>query len=90
MKINKVISSPGFKRAFKKFCTKDSKFKESFKKFFESFTLSPKEPKFKLHKLKGKLSSYYSVKIEYDLRLIFEYEDETMTLIDIGTHDQVY
>lgn len=90
MKIKEVISSPGFKRSFKKLCIKNPMFKEDFQSFFKNFAASPQEPQFKLHKLKGKLANYYSAKIEYDLRLIFEYENETALLIDIGTHDKVY
>ncbi|NET83056.1 MAG: plasmid stabilization protein [Moorea sp. SIO1F2] len=48
------------------------------------------------HKLKGKLSGAWACSVEYDCRLIFNFEqnpdtlEEEILLIDIGTHDEVY
>lgn len=88
--ILEVVSGKSFQRTFEKFLRKDPQFSEDFKIFFREFCKDPNNKKFKLHKLKGKLSSCYSAKIKYDLRLIFEIEEEKITLIDIGTHDKVY
>ena len=90
MKIKKVIKGSSFNRAFKKLCSQNSNFLELFQVFFRQFALNPKSPKFQVHKLKGDLKGCYAAKIEYDLRLIFSYKNEEITLIDIGTHDAVY
>ena len=48
------------------------------------------------HKLKGKLSGAWAFSVEYDCRIIFNFElnpetqEEEINLIDIGTHDEVY
>ncbi len=42
----------------------------------------------KVHKLKGKLSKYYSFSVNYKYRIIFNYQSKSeITLLTIGTHD---
>ena len=90
MKITYIVSGSSFKRALKRTCMKNPNFLDTYKNFFNYFVKNPKDPKYQVHKLKEDLTGYYSAKIEYDLRLIFSYKNEEITLIDIGTHDQVY
>ena len=53
-------------------------------------------PILRCHKLKGKLSGAWAFSVEYDCRIIFNFEsnpetqEEDINLIDIGTHDEVY
>ncbi len=43
------------------------------------------------HKLSGNLKNYWSFSIEYDLRVIFYFEDdETAVFVDLGNHKEVY
>ena len=89
-KIKEVIWGASFRRAFKKFSKKDPNFAIYFREFFEDFCNNPNNSRFGLHKLKGRLSPCLSVKIKYDLRLIFKVEKKQIILVDIGTHDKVY
>lgn len=51
----------------------------------------PFDKTLRTHKLSGKLKEYWSVSIEYDLRVIFYFEDaETAVFVDLGTHKEVY
>jgi len=49
------------------------------------------EPQLKTHKLTGKLQDLWSFSIDYDLRVIFYFVNETNAVfVDIGSHDEVY
>ena len=56
----------------------------------------PFHPSLKTHKLKGKLSGVWSCTVEYDCRIVFNFQtnsdtdEEEMLLIDVGSHDEVY
>ncbi|MHB8362114.1 MAG: type II toxin-antitoxin system RelE/ParE family toxin [Patescibacteria group bacterium] len=55
----------------------------------ELFKTNINNSSLKVHKLKGKYGSYWSFSVEEDLRIIYIYKDR-ITLVDIGTHDEVY
>lgn len=41
----------------------------------------------KVHKLKGRLSDYYSFSVNYQYRIVFAWHDDTTAvLLDIGNH----
>lgn len=50
---------------------------------------NPRNSKLKLHKLNSR-SDYWSMSLKYDLRLIFIYEKDEITIVNIGSHDEVY
>ena len=48
-------------------------------------------PSLRIHKLTGEPDGLFAFSIQEDCRIVFEhYDDTTVGLIDIGTHDQVY
>jgi addiction module RelE/StbE family toxin len=49
------------------------------------FTLS-----LKTHKLSGNLTDRYSAFVTKDIRIIFSLSDDTVHLLNIGSHDEVY
>jgi addiction module RelE/StbE family toxin len=54
---------------------------------------NPFDNRLKTHKLHGILKGLYACAVDYDLRLVFTIdrdESDTIILIDIGTHDEVY
>ena len=57
---------------------------------------NPFHPSLKTHKLKGKLSGAWACTVEYDCRIIFDFQNNSDTgekeilLIDVGSHDEVY
>jgi addiction module RelE/StbE family toxin len=55
----------------------------------ELFKTDINNPSLKVHKLKGEYGSYWSFSVEEDLKIIYIYKDR-ITLVDIGTHDEVY
>ena len=55
------------------------------------FQKNPFDKKLKTHKLSGSLKGSWAFSINYSYRIIFEFiDDNTILLIDIGTHDEVY
>lgn len=76
-----------------------SQFKKSFKKLSSDiqqlaiakdkiFRETPHTPSLKTHKLKGKLSNFWSYSIKYSYRVVFEFVDsQTVIYHDIGTHE---
>lgn len=86
-----VIFSDHFKKEYKK-RIKSNKSKS--KKFFdklEVFLKDPFHPTLQTHKLTGVLKDLWAFKVDYDLRVVFYFEnDEKVIFVNIGTHDQVY
>lgn len=52
------------------------------------FRKDPFDPRLKTHKLKGKLSEFYSFSISYHWRIVFHFEDKNTVIFDmVGTHE---
>ena len=52
------------------------------------FRVNPSDPRLKTHKLKGKLSDFYSFSISYHWRIVFHFEKDNTIIFDtIGTHE---
>jgi mRNA interferase YafQ len=51
-------------------------------------------PRLRTHKLKGELSDRWSCSAGYDLRIVFRFVQqegaESILLLSVGTHDEVY
>jgi addiction module RelE/StbE family toxin len=91
-----LISSEGFKRAFKRRCKNRPQLQAKVRKTLAFLESDPFSPPLKTHKLEGKLKDYWACSVEYDFRIVFQFcllEDEleeAILLVDIGTHDEVY
>lgn len=81
----KVYPSKEFQKSFKKL-PKDIQQKAILgDKIFRS---NPYAFQLKTHKLKGKLSKFWSYSIKYNYRIVFEFIDDTTVIYhDIGTHE---
>ncbi len=87
----KVLYDPSFKRAYKKRIVAGSEREARFRSKLGVFMSDPFDSALKTHKLSGQLKGYWSFSIEYDLRVIFYFEDaETAVFVDLGTHKEVY
>lgn len=51
---------------------------------------NPFAPSLKTHALSGDLKGKYACSLTHDLRVIFKLSGDTVHLLDIGTHDEVY
>lgn len=81
----KVLFKPNFVRQYKKL---SFELQTEVKEKINLFKKDPKHSFLKTHKLKGKLSSYFSFSVNYKYRIVFEYENkETAILLAVGDHD---
>lgn len=88
--MKKIEFSNFFKKSFKKTVSKNSEVAFAVMQKLFIMLQDVNHPSLKLHKLKGQLSNYYAISIEYDLRIILEIQGDKIVLIDIGSHDEVY
>ena len=87
----KVAYDSSFKRSYKRKVPVGSEREFKFRTKLEAFMNDPFDKTLRTHKLSDKLKEYWSVSIEYDLRVIFYFEDaETAVFVDLGTHKEVY
>ncbi len=54
------------------------------------FAKNPRDPRLRLHPLKGGLAGYYSISILGDLRAVFKKDRATIIFTLVGTHSQLY
>jgi len=91
-----LIWSKTFIRALKRWTQKRPELRSEIENTLRKIANDPFDPKLKTHKLKGKLSGTWACSINYDLRIIFDFnkngdkEEDDIFLIEIGTHDEVY
>lgn len=50
------------------------------------FRKDPFDPKLKTHKLSGRFKEYYSFSIDYQYRIIFEFNKKDVWFHSVGTH----
>jgi addiction module RelE/StbE family toxin len=87
-----IAFSSSFKRAFKKKIKGRNEIEELFWEATELFIQDPFHSSLKTHKLSGKLKDLWSYSVEYNLRIIFYFDNKNSraVFVDIGTHDEVY
>ena len=91
-----LVFSQSFKRAFKTRIKRQPDLKSKIEAKLRLLADDPYNPILRTRKLKGKLSDAWAFSVEYDCRIIFNFEsnpetqEEEINLIDIGTHDEVY
>jgi len=88
-----VVWDDKFKRIFKKWAKKHPDLIDEFKFKLELFCNDPFDPSLKTHSLRGELSGLYSARINFQYRLVFGFTNSgrnSIILINIGTHEEVY
>jgi mRNA-degrading endonuclease YafQ of YafQ-DinJ toxin-antitoxin module len=79
-----------FVRAYKGVVKRDSQKAKVIQDKIEQFRLNPKHPLLRVHKLGGFATETWSFSVGFDLRILFTRDDDTVLLVGIGTHNQVY
>lgn len=91
-----LVWDKSFKRAFKRTVRKNPQLEEKIFAVLEFLANEPFAQSLKAHKLRGSLEGLWACSVEYDCRIIYNFEqdsetkEELIVLIDIGTHDEVY
>lgn len=87
-----LIWTPRFTRAAKKFIQNHSELKLKFANILRDLERDPFQPHLKYHQLGGKLKGIQAVSLTYSYRitLTVAISDKEVTLLDVGSHDEVY
>lgn len=74
------------------FLKKHSHLIDKYKEVLKKLASNPFDAALKTHKLKGELKKFHACSINYEYRIVFVIliQDEEITLLDVGTHDDVY
>lgn len=85
-----IVIDNSFKRRYKKFLKTRPEAKDKLLCIFKKLQADIDKNSLYTHKLTGELRKFYACRITYDLRLVFNYDEENIYLVDIGSHDEVY
>ncbi len=82
----------GYEKKVVRFFKKHKDLYPQYKKTLEILSRDPYHPSLRLHKLRGKLSNFYSVSINMKYRVVLDFiiQDDVIILLDIGSHSDVY
>ncbi len=88
----KLIFTESYQKRAKKFFKKHQELLDRYKKVLFILQLNPNHPSLRLYKLSGKIRDFYSVSINLEYRIILDFviESNTVILLNIGKHDDVY
>lgn len=86
----KFSLEPALFKIIKEITKKNPKLSKKVQKQLKFFSIDPKHPSLKTHKLKGGLSARWSISIEGNIRMIYYFKGDEAVFFDIGTHDEVY
>lgn len=88
----KLVWDAGFKRSYKKRVAPDPILRERFWDSLELFVEDPFSDALRTHKLTGALHGCWAFSVDLDCRVVFMFLKgrNTVLLIDIGTHEEVY
>jgi addiction module RelE/StbE family toxin len=94
--MRELVVTPKFKRAFRKFVLRNPKLQKKIEVTLIQMKQNVFNSQLNTHSLQGKLSGLKACSCGYDCRIVFSIEidpktqKESILLLDIGTHDEVY
>jgi len=90
--VYKLSWTSTFVKISKKFFKKHPELKPDFRELLTQLEENPLQKRLKLHPLKGRHKEKYSVSLTYSYRVVLYLEivNKKITLLDIGSHDEVY
>ena len=88
--MRELVLLPKFKLSLSKLLNKRPDLEEKLASILDTVCREIRHPSLKTHRLHGSLSKYYACRVNYDYRLIFNYDKNFIYLYSIGTHDEVY
>jgi mRNA-degrading endonuclease YafQ of YafQ-DinJ toxin-antitoxin module len=88
----KIEITEAYEKKLIKFLKRHKDITSKYTKTILLLEADPYHPSLRLHKLSGKLEMLHSVSIDMQYRITIEFiiEDQKITPINIGTHDEVY
>ena len=88
----KLIKDENYQRKERKFFKKQPQLLDKYAEVLNKLKTNPFDPSLKTHKLKGELGEFQACSLTYEYRIVctFLIQNETIVLVDIGSHDAVY
>ena len=94
--MHELVLTPRFERAFHRLTRKNPGLQSQIEATLERMAENLNNPRLKTHHLSGQLAGLHACSVAYDCRIVFAKQKhpktgvETLLLINIGTHDEVY
>lgn len=90
--MNQLIWTQTFLRTARRLLRKNPALRPELQMVIEQLEADPAHPRLRLHPLKGRLHGKHAVSLTYSHRivLLLRLQQREITLLDIGTHDEVY
>lgn len=87
-----LVWTPRFTRSAERFARRHSELRARFAAVLRDLEQDPFQPHLRLHNLSAKLKGIQAVSLTYDYRITLTVvvTDKEITLLDIGSHDEVY
>lgn len=85
-----LIPKSSFLRQSSKITKKSPSLEAKILKALNLLRENPFAQPLKTHKLSGDLSDRYACSVTDDIRIVFTVSDDTIRLLNIGSHDEVY
>jgi addiction module RelE/StbE family toxin len=92
----KLVWSTRFTRAVRKLTRRKPNALDLLEAAFRRLEIDPFDPKLRSHPLSGEFKGSWACSADYDLRVIFEFQNDPKTgakeihLLNVGSHDEVY
>jgi addiction module RelE/StbE family toxin len=87
----KIVSvKKTFAKKAKKLLKRNSELKHAYIELYNKLRDDPFNPSLKTHGLSGNLKGRYTCSLTADIRIMFKLSDDTIHLLEIGSHDEVY
>jgi addiction module RelE/StbE family toxin len=88
--------TPKSLRAFKRLVKRNPELRSAIEQTLNQLSEDPFQPSLQTHKLTGDLAGIWSASIDYKLRILFEFvndvetQEQSILLLNLGSHDDVY
>ncbi len=79
-----------FLKNYKKRIAKNKSLDKQFQERLQLFLVNQHSPFLKTHKLTGAKKELHAFSVTGDVRVVYYQEGDTIFLLDIGSHNQVY
>ena len=87
----RIKFSPLVIKELTKIKKKDKRLGTLIQKQLQLFSVNPKHPSLRIHKLTGSINNVWSLSVTESIRMVYRFiNEDTAYFVDIGTHDQVY
>jgi len=94
--MHELALTPRFERAFRRLTAKNAALQAQIEATLQRMADNLADPRLKTHRLSGQLAGLHACSVAYDCRIVFSKQKhpktdvETLLLINIGTHEEVY